>query len=141
MALLDLENHIIEANLAFKKVFGYPPEEARGKVIEDLICPERFYYTESKELDRQAMQVIKGAEIIRMRKDRKEINVRVSAGPIKVGGAITGRFVVFDDITERKQAEAELIQTKNFLQNILDSSIDGISTTDLQGNVMEQKIS
>jgi len=136
MALLDLENHIIDANLAFKKVFGYPPEEARGKVIEDLICPERFYYTESKELDRQAMQVIKGAEIIRMRKDGKEINVRVSAGPIKVGGAITGRFVVFDDITERKQAEAELIQTKNFLQNILDSSIDGITTTDLQGNVM-----
>jgi PAS domain S-box-containing protein len=105
MALLDLENHIIDANLAFEEVFGYPLEEAHGKVIEDLICPERFYYTESKELDEQSMQGIKGAEIIRMRKDGKEINVRVSAGPIKVGSAITGRFVVFDDITERKQAE------------------------------------
>jgi len=105
MALLDLENHIIDANLAFEEVFGYPLEEAHGKVIEDLICPERFYHTEAKELNRQAMQGIKGAEIIRMRKDGKEINVRVTAGPIKVGGTITGRFVVLDDITERKQAE------------------------------------
>ncbi|MBW2005416.1 MAG: response regulator, partial [Deltaproteobacteria bacterium] len=112
MALLDLENHIIGANLAFEEVFGYPPEEAHGKVIEDLICPERFYYTEAKELDGQAMQGIKGAEIIRMRKDGKEINVRVSAGPIKVGSIITGRFVVFDDITERKRAEEQLKQAK-----------------------------
>jgi PAS domain S-box-containing protein len=120
MALLDLENHIIEANLAFEEVFGYPLEEVHGKVIEDLICPERFYYTESKELDEQAMQRIKGAEIIRMRKDGKEINVRVSAGPIKVGGAITGRFVIFDDITERKQAEEALQQERDKLQDALD---------------------
>jgi PAS domain S-box-containing protein len=120
MALLDLENHIIEANLAFEEVFGYPLEEAHGKVIEDLICPERFYYTEAKELDGQAMQRIKGAEIIRMRKDGKEINVRVSAGPIKVGGAITGRFVIFDDITERKHAEEALQQERDKLQDALD---------------------
>jgi len=136
MVLFDLENHIIDVNLAFENMFGYLLKEAHGKVIEDLICPERFYHTESKELDEQALQGIKGAEIIRMRKDGKEINVRVSAGPIKVNNIITGRFAIFDDITQRKQAETELTQTKNFLQNILDSSIDGITTTDLQGNVI-----
>ena len=36
---------------------------------------------------------------------------------------------------ERFRQEAELINTKNFLQNILDSSIDGIATTDLHGKV------
>jgi len=46
MALLDLENHIIDANLAFEEVFGYPLEEAHGKVIEDLICPERITTTD-----------------------------------------------------------------------------------------------
>lgn len=43
---------------------------------------------------------------------------------------------IMRDVTERKQMEMELIQTKNFLQSILDSSIDGITTTDFQGNVI-----
>ena len=40
------------------------------------------------------------------------------------------------DVTEKKQMESELIQTKNFLQNIFDSSVDGIVTTDLHGNIV-----
>ena len=43
------------------------------------------------------------------------------------------QFLIHEDITESKQAEAELLKTKNFLQNIFDSSTDGITTTDLQG--------
>ena len=42
---------------------------------------------------------------------------------------------IMRDVTERKQIEAELTQTRNFLQNILDSSIDGITTTDLSGEI------
>jgi len=32
--------------------------------------------------------------------------------------------------------EAELVQAKDFLQNIFDSSISGIMTTDLKGNMV-----
>jgi PAS domain S-box-containing protein len=135
MALLDLENHIIDANLAFEDVFGYSVKEAHGKVIEDLICPERFYHTESKELDEQSLQRIKGAEIIRMRKDGKEINVRVSAGPIKVSSITTGRFVIFDDITERKQAEETLRFERNKVLNILDSMEDGVYIVNQQYDI------
>ncbi len=105
--LLDLENHILDANKGFERIFGYSLEEARGKIIKDLICPNRFYHSESKELDEQSINGIKNIEIIRKHKDGKEIDVRVSAGPIKLGDRITGRFVVFDDITERKRSERE----------------------------------
>lgn len=37
------------------------------------------------------------------------------------------------DVTERKQVEDTLIATRNFLQDILNSSIDGIMTTDMHG--------
>jgi len=42
---------------------------------------------------------------------------------------------IIKDITSRKQTEAELIQARDFLQHIMDSSIDSILTTDLHGNI------
>jgi len=128
IVLLDLENHILDANPGFEKIFGFPIDEARGRVIEDLICPERFYHTEAKELDEQAIQGIKDIEIIRKRKDGKEIFVRISAGPIKLGDQITGRFVVFDDVTERRRMEEALKAREEELQRTLDATTDGIWT-------------
>ncbi len=40
------------------------------------------------------------------------------------------------DITDRKKMGIKLIQTPAFLQNVLDSSIDGISTTNLEGDIV-----
>ncbi|MBF0225492.1 MAG: PAS domain S-box protein [Desulfobacterales bacterium] len=43
---------------------------------------------------------------------------------------------IIRNITRRKQIERELIKTKNFLENILKSSIDGVITTDLHGTII-----
>ena len=75
-------------------------------------------------------------EII-LRKDGSKRHVESSLSLIKDSeGNRVGFRGIIRDITDRKHMEAELIQTKDFLQNILDSSIDGITTTDLQGNVI-----
>ena len=59
------------------------------------------------------------------------------AVPIKnESGDVINIIEIARNVTEQKRIETELIQAKNFLQNILDSSIDGITTTDLQGNVI-----
>ena len=108
IVLLDGDNHVTASNAAFERIFGYAASEARGEVIEDLICPERFRDTEAKELDKQALQGIRGEEIIRHRKDGEEIPVRVWAGPASAGDDTAGRFVVFEDIHEQKQAEEAL---------------------------------
>jgi len=42
---------------------------------------------------------------------------------------------IMRDVTDRRKVEAELLKMKNFLQNIIDSSIDGITTTDLHGKI------
>ncbi|GAG04132.1 unnamed protein product, partial [marine sediment metagenome] len=76
------------------------------------------------------------SEII-LRTDGSKRHVESSLSLIKDSeGNRVGFRGIIRDVTERKQMEADLTQTKNFLQSILDSSIDGITTTDLQGNVI-----
>ena len=116
MVMMDLENRVMDANRAFEQVFGYTLQEAEGEMLENLICPERFLEFESKELDRESLVGIKGTDIIRRRKDYREIHVRVSAGPIKMGGKINGRFAIFNDITEQKEAQDALAQANRHLE-------------------------
>jgi len=63
-------------------------------------------------------------------------NARLYSGLEKVVERRTKQLEKARDVTEKRHMEAELTHTKNFLQNILDSSIDGITATDLQGRVI-----
>jgi len=120
MVILDTNNDILDANVGFENIFGYRLEEIKEKRLDDLIVPERLYYGEAKELDRMALDGILGYETVRKKKDGTEIDVSISAGPIRVRGEPRGRFAVFRDITERKRAETELKETKDRLSEIAD---------------------
>ncbi len=120
MVTLDINNNILDANVGFENIFGYRLEEIKGRRLADLIVPERLYYGEAKELDRMALDGILGYETIRKKKDGTEIDVSLSAGPIKERGELRGRFAVFRDITEHKRAETELKEAKDRLSEIVD---------------------
>ncbi|MEA3442271.1 MAG: PAS domain S-box protein, partial [Chloroflexota bacterium] len=94
MVTLGKGDTILEANKGFQDIYGYTIEEIRGKRLDDLIVPERFK-EEGKTLDQRALARFATYETIRKRKDGTEINVSLSAGPIKVAGETTGLFVIF----------------------------------------------
>ena len=50
-------------------------------------------------------------------------------------GRVTGFVEIVRDLTQRRTLERELRETKEFLENIMESSVDGIATTDLKGKV------
>ena len=51
-------------------------------------------------------------------------------------GRIIGAIESIRDVTEKKRMETELNRSRNFLQNIFNSSIDGIASTDLHGTLL-----
>ncbi len=48
-------------------------------------------------------------------------------------GTVQNIVLTYDDITERKQAQEEILRTKVFLENIFKTSVDGIAVTDAEG--------
>src|SRR5215469_4841769 len=84
VVLLDVEDRILRINPEFTRIFGYTPEEATGRLINDLIVPEEL----RTEAESYTNEIIHGkpvsAETIRRRKDGRRIHISLLAIPISV---------------------------------------------------------
>lgn len=114
--MVDDKSVVTFWNPAAKKIFGYAREEALGKEIYDLIVPveykERYknsftgFAVESKQAIGQVFAVNS------RKKNGTEFPVEVSLSAFKLKNGSWNYVSIIRDITERKQAEQELIQAK-----------------------------
>jgi two-component system, cell cycle sensor histidine kinase and response regulator CckA len=134
---VDLKGDIQFFNDSFSKMIGCSEDELLGTNNRD--------YTDestSKKLFQIFNEIYNtgknrsGVEWEYIRKDgkRKHVDASISLMKDQNGNAIGFRGVG-RDVTGKKLIESELLKAKNFLQNIFDSSLDGIITTDLHGNI------
>jgi len=135
---VDIRGNFTFFNDSLCKIMGYPRDELMGMNNRQYMDQEnanKVYQTFNKVYTTGKPE--KGVDWEFIRKDGTKGYVETSVSLMKdAEGNQVGFRGIIRDITDRKQMEAELIQTKDFLENILDSSIDGITTTDLQGNVI-----
>ena len=117
---IDHESKIIEVNAAVEKVFGYQREEMLGKNMAELIIPARYreaHYRGLAHYLRTGQGPVLGrrVELSALRRDGTEFPVELGIVPIERGGTplFTGTL---RDITERKQAEAEIQQLNRNLE-------------------------
>jgi PAS domain S-box-containing protein len=98
-------------NPAAEKLLGWSFKELRGKKMHDITHHHHRDGTPFPAEKCAGLQVLKqGKALINhedcfIRKDGSFFDVVWSSAPLKSGGGITGLAVVFDDITDRKQAE------------------------------------
>ncbi|MFX1466592.1 MAG: PAS domain S-box protein [Promethearchaeota archaeon] len=153
---LDSEGHIIECNQAFAEMVGYRKEELRDINIFN-ITPKRWYKA-SKENHRQLLELGYAEEFEKeyIKKDGTTVPVAIRGWPIKnQEGEIIGIWGIIRDITAQKQAEEKIKEYTENLERIVEqrtsdlkdseeryrglyeSSIDGIVSTDLEGNIID----
>ena len=73
-----------------------------------------------------------------MRKDQKVVPVESNIVFLYDGeGTMTGGVGILRDITERKKSEEESAEARDFLENIFETSADGIMVTDDQGCIVK----
>ncbi len=104
-----LEGTILTWNAGAERLFGYTAAETVGRPITILIPPER-HDEELMILGRIRLgDRIEHFETVRVTKDGRLIDVSLSVSPIRdASGRIIGASKVARDISQRKQADAQL---------------------------------
>ena len=118
IALMDVDNRVIRVNEEFTRVFGYALEEAVGRNIFDLIVPDelRNVAQSYKELVTVGQRV--DAESVRRRKDGTRLHVSFVVAPVSVAGGQIAIYSMYQDMTERKQAEEDLRKAQADLAHV-----------------------
>jgi two-component system cell cycle sensor histidine kinase/response regulator CckA len=134
----DIKGNFTFFNDSMCRILGYSADELMGMNNRDFLTPEtarKVYKIFNKIYQTGKPESIMEHEFVK--KDGSTITVETSASLIRdPKDEPVGFRGIIRDITEAKRIETELIQTKNFLQNIFNSSAEGITTTDLHGNIM-----
>ncbi len=137
--IVDLGGRIVFANAQAATMFSYSRDELIGEQVEVLV-PERFgkrhqgYRSEyARQPSLRPMGV--GLDLLGRRRDGTEVPVEISLSPIQTTDR---RFVacVIRDVTDRRQAQAEVRRSYALLNAVVEGTTDAIYVKDLQGRYL-----
>lgn len=137
IAIMDAKGKIIYESPSIKQVLGYDPEELIGKDMSVLLWPDELI-----EIKKAFSEVIKKPDTLLS----LEIGVRHKDGSRRIieavgrnllhNTAVNGIIANYHDITEREKMEEAIKESKKMLENIIASSPDAITVSDLKGNII-----
>lgn len=134
VAVLSLDDRVLRINREFTRLFGYEPEEALDRTMNDLIVPEELW--ESSQAFTQTLQE-RGrveAETLRRRKDGSQVHVSLLAIPVTTpSGKQLVNYAIYRDITERRRAEERVRESEARFKIMADKAPVMIWTTGTDG--------
>jgi PAS domain S-box-containing protein len=134
MAVLDEEGHVLSLNPAGCAVLGVTLDQARGLTLAELVAPQSAMGAALIWRELQRGGRVLSADLELQTRDGRRLVLSISAGPIR---SQNGRAILsFRDVTEARGIEAELRQTKEFLERLIDATVDGIVASDLRGRIL-----
>jgi len=132
----DLQWKVLEFNTGARKIFGWEKEDILGEYLYKTYVEKKESFIEWEEFKKLQAGNALEKEVIRKKKNGEVFLSRAVITAMRdMEGDLIGYLEISRDITERKRLEWELIETKDYLENILDSSADGIITTNQKGMI------
>ncbi len=103
---MDRKEIVTGWNPAAERLFGYAPDEAMGRSIEELVLSSAELVIADPVMPDEALTAGRIDRVTRRsRKDGSVVDVEVSMVPLHVEGVHSGFYAIYRDITERIEHE------------------------------------
>ena len=134
LAAVDPDGQLLFANPRAYEIAGVTEDEVRGRNLLELIhAPDRGAMVELWRGVREG-RYPQGVDLRMSHKDGRLRVLSCSFASLLEGeGAV---LFSFRDVTEEREIAAELAKTKDFLESLIDASVDAIIAADLKGNIL-----
>jgi PAS domain S-box-containing protein len=134
IVVIDTDGHLLFSNPKAREITGYSEEDLRvGKVT-------KMFFEEEVERGRALRDgFLKGVypqsvDLFVKKKGGDKLTLSINfSSVLREEGAV---LCTFRDVTVERTVAAELVQTKTFLQRVIDSSVDAIISADMKGRVL-----
>jgi PAS domain S-box-containing protein len=109
-----LDGTVVVWNGGAERLYGWRADEVLGRPVSMIIPPEGIDDLQRLMPQIACGQAVRHHETTRMRKDGTRVSVSLSLSPVMdEGGALVGIAGIARDVTEERQARAELAEWKN----------------------------
>ena len=129
----DPKGYISTANGAAEKILGYSTNELIGKYPMEFSPPDKFE-EQRRVVVNELMEkgAIADVELVWIKKDGSPIYVELNAALLRgKDGVLAGTVTSIKDITKRKKAEDNLIESEKKFRAIFDNASEGFISVDL----------
>jgi PAS domain S-box-containing protein len=134
IVVIDSEGGLLFSNPKAREITGYDENDLRGRRLGDIFDDESGALATDLRAGFLRGDFPKDVDIRVRRSDRSSIIVNVNfSSVLREDGAV---LCSFRDVTQQREVENELLQTKEFLQRVIDASADAIISADMLGRVL-----
>ncbi len=132
---VDLEAKVTFVNNAAARILGWSADQKEKLVGQDhdvILCSSRKDGGADAPENCPVCEILRGNGVqetddrMFRRRDNSSIQVDCTTSPMREQAELSGAVIVFDDITERKRAEAALIESQRALSTLM-SNLPGMA--------------
>lgn len=132
--VIDADGHLLFSNPRARVITGYSETDLRGRRVGDLLAADDAALAHDLRLGFAQGRYPQNVDV-RIRRKGGELAIL----SFNFNSVLREEGVVlstFRDVTTERAVEQELHKTKDFLQRIIDSSVDAIVSADLRGRIL-----